>query len=224
MLVLLATGKPVQAQDPAIAPVLKVPDDPVRVPERVQARDARQPAVIDDDRKAALLVFANEHQPGVARLLNVLERRNPQEYQRALESLDRDVRRLENLKKRNADLYELGLKRWKNSSAIELLLANIALFSERSDEQTRQGQMRRLRQLVVAREELRAQQLTMDIGQLQGHMERLEKQLAASETDRRQTVEKSMTNLMNRAKRMRLNSTKPPSQDGKSGGDGGGEQ
>ena len=200
----------------SLAPVVEVVAQ-----ERSQSRDTRQSPVIDESRRKELLKFVNEHQAGVARLLRVLEQRNPQQYQRSLESLDRDVRRLENAKNRDQGLYDLGLKRWKNSSAIELMLAGIAMRGESVSDEARQVQMRRLKQLIEVREELRAQQLKMEIARLQARVGKLEEQLVVSDADRKQTVEKSAIDMLNRAKRRRT--VKPPATDDKSKRDDGGQ-
>lgn len=164
----------------------------------LQGGAAAQP--LDDARRAELQAFVLEHQPGVARMLRMLERRVPAGYQRAIESLNRDVQRLQALEKRDPELHELALGRWKVRSSIDLLLAEMALRSDSGSAEKRDAQMAQLRELVQKQEDFRRRQLRLELTRTRN---RLEQQLHRSETQEVELVDRTLNELMGRVKRMK---------------------
>jgi hypothetical protein len=173
--------------------------------DRVTKTESPDPVedAISDSRKDELIKFVTEHQPGVARMLNTLERRAPVQYQKALTALDRDVRRLETLQKRDPEGYELGLNRWKNRSAIDLTLAKMALRAEPVSASDKQAQLDRLRQLVERREELRIAQARLDFARARSRADRLQKQMVLLQSEKAEGIQRGVDDLVNRAAKMR---------------------
>ena len=69
------------------------------------------------------LEFMQEHHPELVSLIKSLKSMRQKEYETAIREISRIKRRLENLSKREPDLYGLELEAWKTKSKIDLMIA-----------------------------------------------------------------------------------------------------
>lgn len=170
-------------------------------PERQRDDRPDQAGRINPERMEQLLAFANQHQPGVARLLRLLETRSPDRHARAVQALDRDVRRLEAMQARDPDFHRLALERWKNRSTMDLTLAQIEMQRGEANAAPSEEMVNRLKRLVRQQEELKRKQLHLELDRARARIERLEQQIqAAGELDQAK-VDSRVRELMIRMRR-----------------------
>jgi hypothetical protein len=158
-------------------------------------------AKIGPEREAELLGFVREHHPELAELLDQLKPMKASEYETALRTLDKDVRRLDQLKTKSPNRYEPELALWASRSRIQLLSARLAM-SEEDDELRKKlkDELRELRrhefevlqleidsvQQALDRQQRRLKQLEQQAAELKGDDEKwLARKLAALENEHR---------------------------------------
>ena len=152
------------------------------------------------ERKRVLMSFVDEHHPDLKRLLGLLEEKKPEQFRKAIKTLSRSYDRLQTVKKRDPEKYEIGLKLWKIHSRIEYVGAQIALNGPEKFEE-------RLTNLLRQHEEVKAQLLRLDIRQQEERLKKMRTNLSESRDNRDATIEKKRTQIINSAKsRKRVNS------------------
>lgn len=143
---------------------------------------------LSNEQKLAALEFAKVNHPQLATLIRKLEKRDAVEYQKALIDLSRTSEKLERVKSRDAERYEVELNLWKLDSRIRLLAARMA-----SDE--RSSLEKELRTLLEQRTDLRLEQLQMDRERLAGRIDRIDGQIDQLSTERGALVDKEVDRL-----------------------------
>lgn len=91
--------------------------------------DEKKPEEKKPDREALAKAFAEEHHPELASLLKTLESMNPQAYEAAVRDVSRAALRLNELKERDEDRYELELDVWKTRSRVHVVSAEYRVSS-----------------------------------------------------------------------------------------------
>ncbi len=185
------------------------PETPGQLPGQPRESRNGQLLRVGPERMEELLAFASRHQPGVARLLHLLETRSPERHAKAVQALDRDVRRLEAMQLRDGDLYHLALERWKNRSGIDLALAQLELRRSEIDSPAGQEMIGRLKELVRQQEELKRKQLKVELNRARARIERLEQQLTEAGEIDSSKIDKTVRDLMGRLRRQSQNADRP---------------
>jgi len=137
------------------------------------------------DQEKAALTFARKHHPELAELLKQLDADMTSEYDKAIRQIHVVVERLERVKARSPEEYELQLEAWKVDSRIKLLGARMTISS---DEEL-QVEMKKL---LDQKFTLKEQQLKRDQERTQVRLDRINKQLEALETEREQLLQKEL--------------------------------
>lgn len=156
---------------------------------------------ISDERRAELLEFARQHQPMVARLLSRLERAPGNGFDVAIQSLDRDVRRIQMLEQRDPEMYGLALERWKSRSAINVMVARLSAGGDSRNEGADEEVRGRLAELVRKDEELKLKQMRLEQARVRARLERLEESIRRAEQAGPDHVEREVRELLDRANR-----------------------
>jgi len=95
-----------------------------------------------DERR--ILDFIGKHQSELSKLLTFLRENQPDQYQQALKEMSRSQQRLENLQKRDTELFEIELELWKIKSRIRLIAAEIMVAEEGKNKQVLEEVLRGL--------------------------------------------------------------------------------
>ncbi len=149
---------------------------PAKSPAKKAAKAAIKSAAIDAKREQQLLDFVQEHHAELAELLSQLKPMNSAQYRAALKDLDRDVRRLENLRKRTPDDFQPELGLWQARSRIRLLAARLTMSSDEELKNQLRSELRSLRRLE-------AESVSREIAATKSMLEKQQKKL--QQLDRR---------------------------------------
>lgn len=187
----------VESSSPVTAPQRSVDRERPRLPLTVDAPE------LDEVRRKEIDGYVSRHLPGVSRMLRVLERRVPPMFDRAMESLNRDIHRLQTLEKRDAEGFAIALERWKTRNLIDLQVAQIALRPDALRPDELENRRRELSRLVERQEELRRQQLELEIQRTKTRLARMESQLQRAESEAGLITERTTAELLNRARRLK---------------------
>jgi hypothetical protein len=133
----------------------------------------------------AALKFARRHHPELAELLKQLDAEMTSEYDKAIRQIHSVSERLERIRKRSPEDYQLQLEAWKVDSRIKLLAARMTISSD----EKLQTEMKKL---LSQKYTLKEQQLRRDKERMQSRLERIDKQLETLETDREQLLQKDL--------------------------------
>jgi len=88
--------------------------------------DKKKPAVVlSEKRRAELLAFCEQHHQELLPLLKSLQKNRPAEFEKALRTLDREIKQLQMVKSK--ERYEKLLAQWVLRSKIKLLSARLAV-------------------------------------------------------------------------------------------------
>lgn len=131
------------------------------------------------------LKFARRHHPELAELLKQLDRDMTSEYDKAIRQIHVVNERLERIKDRSLEDYNLQLNLWKVDSRIRLLAARMTMSS---DEQL-QVEMEKL---LTQRFSLKEQQLQRDKVRTTTRLEKIDSQLENLHNNREELLKREL--------------------------------
>jgi hypothetical protein len=193
-----------QPAKPAAAAAEKKPD-----------KKAAKAAKLSAAREEELLQFVHEHHPELAELLDQLKPMSSEQYRAALRDLDRDVRRIENVRKGSSARHDVELNLWKSRSRIRLLAARLTVSSDEELRGKLRDELRQLRQLerdsvmheitsaqqVLEKQQRKLEQLARRASELEGDDDSwVEKKLSALEREQQQQIQKNAAKKPSKSK------------------------
>jgi hypothetical protein len=150
---------------------------------------------IGREREGELLTFVREHHPELADLLDQLKPMKAAEYQAALKDLDRDVRRLDQLKTKSPNRYEPELSLWISRSRIRLLSARLAMSEDGELREKLKEELRELRRRESDVLQLEIDAVRQNLDRQQRRLAQLEQQAAELKGDDEQWLAKKLAAL-----------------------------
>lgn len=178
---------------------------PAELKQAEEKRLANEEAALK--RKPELLAFAEEHDPQLRALLEMLETKRPKQFRQALTNLARDTDRLNALETRDPERHDLELRQWKNSQRVQILSAKQTLQGsspEGKDE---------LKKLLVRRSEIRQESLQLELRRARERVARLEEQTSKFTKPTESELEKQVEQMLSRAKKSGSGTVAPPKAD-----------
>jgi hypothetical protein len=158
-------------------------------------KPAAKTPVVDSAREAELLTFLREHHAELADLLAQLKPQDIAKYQAALADLDRDFKRLDQLRKRSSINYENELNLWKSRSRVRLLAARLSMSGDAALREELKAALRDLRQQELAALDREMTGLKASLEKQQQKLDKLERQHAKLQSGGDQWVEQQLTAL-----------------------------
>lgn len=165
------------------------------------------PARADDESKSkksssgeshrSALEFVRKHQEELAKLLEYIQKKRPEDFETAIGEVIRAQAKLENLKKRDEALYDIELSLWKNDAKLRLLAAEL---SSREGELT-DGDRERIRKLLEEQNDLIVARLKHEKLLAESRLSQVSDQLQKRETNRESMLNKSIKQWENRVQR-----------------------
>jgi hypothetical protein len=125
------------------------------------------------DADEATLEFVREHQPELAKLLEFLKSKQSDDYREAMAESAKVRQRLQSIKGRDAELYEVELAIWKNAAQLRLLAASLSVKSKKVSDADRA----RLKELITRENELTIKRLELDKARAESRLAQLSQQL-----------------------------------------------
>ena len=178
-----------------------------RRPERRKGRMMRTAESISEKH---VFDFVAEHHKDLGRLLNSLKKRRPEAYRRAMSELRRSIVRLENLKVRDEERYEVELQAWMLRSRVQLLTAQLAI---RDSKHVRDQLKKTLKEQAVTKRK----QLQAERKRLKARLAEVDRQLARAESDLQSEIERRLQMAVRNANRFKNDRMKKrPVKSGKS--------
>ena len=174
------------------APVAETP--PVIL--KASAADvATQPVNVSEgqlqESDATVLPFVEEHHSQLLFVLTALKQSNPKEYEAAIADINKTLRRLSQLEKRNKALYEVDLEAWKTQSRIDLMMARAIAKEHSLDEAA-------LRSLVAQRRAIQVKRLKIELEQLEDRKKQLQDSLVRLEDSEKERVDQQVSGMLKR--------------------------
>ena len=160
-----------------------------------QQKPAANSTPVDPTREAELLTFVREHHAELADLLAQLKPQDVAKYQAALTDLDRDFKRLDQLRQRSSANYENELNLWKSRSRVRLLAARLSMTGDAAVREELKAALRDLRQQELAALDREMTGLKASIGKQQQKLEKLGRQHTKLESGGDRWVEQQLTAL-----------------------------
>lgn len=152
-----------------------------------------------------VLSFVGTHQPKLLELMEFLKEKQPAQYAQAQREMSRSRSRLENLAKRDQDMYAIELELWQIRSRLRLLAAEISVAPESKQEK-----------LNTTLAQLLEKEFAQDLARLKLQRERTAKQLeqfdqqiSQRESEHSAQVEKMLRQWKNRIAQQKPQSKKP---------------
>jgi hypothetical protein len=156
-----------------------------------QAKKAARSQMGQQDalREERALALVKEHHPELADVLANLKKHDQKAYLDAIRDLARTSDRLEDLRQRNRERYELDLEAWKLSSRIDLLAARAAMSRDPE-------LIAKLRADVEAQIDVRIRQLELDREAFTLRLEKTDAALERLRGERERQVERNVQRLL----------------------------
>ena len=155
--------------------------------------------LVSNERRTELTQFVEAHHPELQPLLNSLRENRPSYYESALQTLDRQVEKLQKLQRKSPERYEKSLGQWIAKSKIKLLSAQLAT-KQTADEKI--AIREKLKQLIEKQHDLRVEQLAEDIAQTKSRLEQYETKMADLNANRDNEVKKKLDAIIRKAERI----------------------
>ncbi len=151
------------------------------------------------------------HLPELRPLLERLRHDQPRQYALAIRDLSRSARRLENIQKRDLELFRQEVAVLKARTQVKLLTAKLKVRDNDDDRQ-------QLRAAVARQHHAQRERLRYEVQSLEQRIQRAQKQLASAkqrldekQPDNETQIEKVYAGLLRKAGR-RLNESAPPNR------------
>lgn len=168
LLPLAAVGQSAKKPASAVKPA-NAAKSPAKSP---KSEPKKPPAPVEQvEGETLVLEFAATHHPELADLLVQLRSDDPREFEQAIRDLNRTRERLERMKEKTPERYELELNAWKLDSRIRLLAARLAMSSDPQLE-------KELKSALRQRVEVRAKMLAAERERLEARIEGIDKTLS----------------------------------------------
>ena len=148
------------------------------------------------EQEAALLAFIRQHHSELAELLGHLQTANPKEYQRAIHDLSLAHQRLDQIRQRDQERYQLELNAWVLHSRIELLVAKLAM----NDTPELRAELDRL---LNERLDARLQAVQWDRAKAAERVQKLDEQIADLRDRRAEVIERQRAQLTKNYQKLR---------------------
>jgi hypothetical protein len=156
------------------------------------------------------LAFVRAQQPELANLLEFLKSKRVKDYRDALNEIRRVRERLENLKKRDQELYDVELALWQNSAQLRLWAASVSVSAKKLNDAERA----KLTELVTQENELTLKRLNLDKARAQARLEQLQQQISRRQDQGESVIAKGIKGWESRIERPSgKNKIKPPISD-----------
>jgi hypothetical protein len=141
----------------------------------------------------ATLEFLRQYHPETFELLTQLRKKRAGQYRDAVTELTRARERLERIRKRSAERYELELKIWQHNTSIRLLAARLS----QSRSSTGHDELVRL---IRERNEQRRELLELEQTRLTDRLKRIEEQLRQQQEQADELAESEADRLLSKTR------------------------
>ena len=199
------SGKSLALQSPATQ------SSAAKSPAQTDATKAKSPATSNRDRitaeaiseetESSILEFAKREEPGLFELLRFLKQKRTASYQQALRETGRTQQKLEILKEKDPELYEIESQLWRTRSKLSLLAAQLSVKEDGQLEKQLEALVRDLESQELAR-------VTLLRDRAAKQLERLDAQVKERTNDAEGSFDKSLESWKNRIKKQRTSPKK----------------
>ncbi len=161
--------------------------------------DKKKPAVVlSEKRRAELLAFCEQHHQELLPLLKSLQKNRPAEFERALRTLDREIKQLQMVKSK--ERYEKLLAQWVLRSKIKLLSARLAV---RTSKEQRAKTTASLSKLIGQLQDLKIKHLNEEQQALRSRTAKIGKQIEQLRSTRDAEIKKQIDAFTKNAERIK---------------------
>lgn len=160
--------------------------------------DKKKPVNVPAIRRAELLKFCEQHHKELLPLLESLRKSRPEEFERALRALDREINQLQMAKSK--DRYEKLLALWVLRSKIKLLSARLAV---RSSKEQQDKTTTSLGKLIGQLQDLKIKQLNEERQTTRARLAKIGTQIDQLRSTREAEIKEQMETLTGNAERIR---------------------
>lgn len=189
---LQSTDQPLTQPNGSRSVQIKIPDRAsplsVRRPDSGGDRGQAQDAAALPDADEVTLQFVREHQPELAKLLEFLKSKQSGDYRQAMNESAKVRQRLQTIKGRDAELYEVELAIWKNAAQLRLLAASLSVKAKKLGDQDRA----KLEELIKRENELTIKRLQLEKARAESRLAQLSQQLTKRQEQSDNVVAKAL--------------------------------
>ncbi len=158
---------------------------------------------ISDEERAAADKLMQEYLPEVKSLVDVLKKRAPKEYEKAIRDLAKSGRKLEATLKRDRKLFDVEVALLRVQVRVDTLAAQL----QKADREQWRKELRTAvderAQLRIARTERQRELAAARIGQMQDELTKLNQQLEQLQSQQTETSQREYDQLLRRAENLR---------------------
>lgn len=159
--------------------------------------DKKKPVNVPAARRTELLKFCQQHHKELLPLLESLRKKRPEEFEKALRTLDREINQLQTVKSK--DRYEKLLEQWVLRSKIKLLSAKLAV---RASKEQRAKTTASLTKLIVQLQDLKIKHLSDEQQATRSRLAKITTQIDQLRETRDAEIKKQIDALTKNAERI----------------------
>lgn len=136
----------------------------------------------------SVMTFVREHQPDLAKLLEYIKQKRPEDFESAVSEIVRVKARLETVRKRDEELYKLELALWKNDAQLRLLAAELSSIKGKLSDKDRE----RIKSLLEEGHTLAVRKLEHERVAAQSRLDQLDEQLKKRQANHENIINKGL--------------------------------
>lgn len=159
--------------------------------------DKKKPVNVPAARRTELLKFCEQHHEELLPLLESLRKKRPEEFEKALRTLDREINQLQAVKSK--DRHEKLLEQWVLRSKIKLLSAKLAV---RTSKEQRVKTTASLTKLIVQLQDLKLKHLSDEQQATRSRLAKITTQIDQLRETRDAEIKKQIDALTKNAERI----------------------
>lgn len=159
--------------------------------------DKKKPVNVPAARRTELLKFCEQHHKELLPLLESLRKKRPEEFEKALRTLDREIKQLQIVKSK--DRYEKLLDQWILRSKIKLLSAKLAV---RGSKEQRAKTTASLTKLIGQLQDLKIKHLNEERQATRNRLAKITTQIDQLRSTRDAEIKKQINALTQNAERI----------------------
>ena len=201
LMAILALASPAHAVKPTTTNSKSIAD--ANEPGKKKTKPAKQSAKSDLVLERNAMQLVNAHLPELKKLLENLRKDNPRQFDAAIRDLAKSAKRLQSVKNRDEELFEIEVELLQTKSNVKLLTAKLKVRDSQSDRDLLRQAAKRLHDAELAKAKYHVRYTKQRFEKAKQQLDVANKRLESIEGQSESRLEKTYLNFLKDAGRQK---------------------
>ena len=172
-------------------------------PGKKKTKSVKQSIKSDPTAERIAMGLVNEHLPELKKLLENLKKDNPRQFDLAIRDLAKSAKRLQSIKNRDEELFEIEVEMLQTKSSVKLLTAKLKVRDNQSDRDLLRKAAKRLHDTELAKAKYNVRYSAQRLEKAKQQLAVANKRLESVEGQSESRLEKTYLNFLKDAGRQK---------------------